>query len=87
MNKRLICTIVLVIALMAFPYWIYLPLIFVASIVFPFYWEGIILAFLVDVLYGVQTHSTISFVYPFAIIASIIILVMLPIRERIRFNA
>jgi hypothetical protein len=87
MNKRIVSTIIVLIAISAFPYWIYIPLLFLAIILFPFYWEGIIMAFLIDVLYGGYSHAGISFVYPFAIFASVLVLLALPIRDRIRIHA
>lgn len=87
MNHRLLGTIIVFIAVVAFPYWIYIPVLIVAILMFPFYWEGIIFAFLIDVLYGSFSHTGISFAFPFAIGASILVLALLPLRERIRFNA
>ncbi len=87
MNKRIIATIILCLVVVISPYWIYIPLLVLAIFFFKFYWEGIMLGFLIDVLYGPTPHIGISFVFPFAIYASIFVLILLPLHERLRFNA
>ena len=87
MTRRTLVTIIICIAVAVFPYWVYIPALVLAILMFPFYWEGIIFAFLIDVLYGNLSHTGISFVFPFAIFASVLVLVLLPLREQIRFNA
>ena len=87
MNRRLIVTLVLFLAIIAFPYWIYLPALGLAIFFLRFYWEGIILAFIVDVLYGHSPYMGLSFSFPLAIYVSIFVLILLPIHEQIRFDA
>jgi hypothetical protein len=87
MNQRLLTTIALCVAILAFPYWVYIPALVLSTFIFKFYWEGIVLAFLIDILYGHSSHMGISLAFPFAIYASIFVLILLPLHERIRFNA
>jgi len=87
MNYRLLVTIVLFLSIIAFPYWIYLPVLVLSSLFFRFYWEGIISGFLIDVLYGPVSHMGISLNFPIALYISIFLLILLPLHERIRFNA
>ncbi len=84
MQKRTLTTIGLIILISCAPFWVYLSALALATILIPFYFEAIILAFLIDVLYGAHIHTTISFVFPFAIIFCILVMFSLPIRERLR---
>ncbi len=68
------------------PYWMYLPAIILCIVVFPFYVEAIPLAVLIDVLYG-RELSSLAFMFPFGMIASVCVLLSAPIREHLRFNA
>jgi hypothetical protein len=86
MNRRFV-TIVLIVLILAFPYWLYLPALLLAAVLLPFYAEAIVFAFIIDVLYGTRIHSGVSFAFPFAIIAACVVLIMLPIQKRLRFNA
>lgn len=87
MNRRLITNIIVLLCIVALPYWVYFPILIIALIVLPFYWEGILFAFLIDVLYGNNVHQELSFVFPLAIYTSVFVLILIPLRERIRLNA
>lgn len=60
------------------PYWLYVPLIAIGIVIFPFYLEAIGLALAADIFYG---HLF------FTPIAAIIIVFAIPLREHLRFNA
>ena len=85
MTRRVIGSIFVLLSILVLPYWIYIPVLLFSIIFFPFFWEGIIFAFLIDVLYGSGVESLLSFVSPFALSALILIIILLPIRERLRF--
>jgi hypothetical protein len=55
--------------------------------VFPFYWEGIILALFVDFFYGPHTFAGTLFAYPFGLVTALLVLAFIPLRERLRFHA
>lgn len=76
MIDRIFCSVIVLLAILFCPYWIYLPLLFVVMLYLPFYWEGILLAALIDFLYG--NGLQIIFYAP------ILLLVLLPIKERLR---
>jgi hypothetical protein len=84
---RIVSTLILLLSIIFLPYWIYLPLLGAAIIFFPFFWEGIFLGLLIDVLYGGGIGSVRSLLSPMAFAATILLIVMLPVRERIRVNA
>lgn len=52
MKKRIITTVLIVVSVIIMPYWFYLPVLFLAVIIFPFYWEGLLVVFFIDVIYG-----------------------------------
>ena len=59
------------------PYWIYLPMIFAAVVVFPFYWEAIILAVFIEEIYGTgDMYISLAVIF--------LLIIMLPLRDRIR---
>lgn len=66
-------------SILVLPYWIYIPVLFLAIIYFPFYWEGILLAFFADTVYGSEIEI--------AIVALILLIILLPLRDKLRFQA
>ncbi len=78
-KERIIATLVIFFAILFLPYWIYLPLIGAAMILFPLYAEAIAFGFLIDALYGTDT-------YRLALVALFILIALLPFRERLRFS-
>jgi len=82
MSKRFLITAGVFASILFLPYWIYLPLLFVAIAILPMYWEGIILALLIGEIYG--EGLSLPFISPIALIALITLIVLLPIRKRVR---
>jgi hypothetical protein len=83
MNLRILSRIVLLMVILAFPFWVYIPLLIAAVIFFPFYVEGIIGGFLIDVLYG-STPVFIGFPFTMALIMTVVLVISLPLRDYIR---
>ncbi len=86
MNKRTLATVALVVAIFAFPYWVYIPMLVAFAAIFPFYFEAIILAFVIDVLYGARAYSDVSFFFPFALITSLLVIMILPVKQYFRLH-
>lgn len=78
MTHRILGSILVFFSIIFLPYWVYLPLIIIAIIAFPFFWEGIFLAFLIDILYGNGVET--------AFYALILLVLLIPIREHLRFR-
>jgi hypothetical protein len=76
MTRRALGSIVLLISILVLPYWIYIPILFIAIVLLPFYWEGILFAFLVDILYGSGVET--------GLYALILLVVLLPVRKSLR---
>lgn len=84
MIQRILGSVIVLISILVLPYWIYLPILFMAIILFPFFWEGVLFGFLIDTIYasGVETFSLL--LSPSALSALIILIVLLPLRESLR---
>lgn len=86
MKKRLVALLILFVAIIFLPYWVYLPLLVAAILIFPVFWEGILLGLLIDVLYGWGVTAWPSLISPVALTALILVSVLLPVRDRLRFH-
>lgn len=84
---RISSILVVLLSIIFLPYWIYLPLLGAAMIFFPFFWEGIVLALLIDVLYGGGIGSFGELLSPMAFSATFLLIILLPLRERLRVHA
>ena len=85
--RRIIGSIVVFISILVLPYWIYLPVLFLTIIIIPFYWEGLLFAFLIQILYsdGVGIFSLIT---SLLVLSTLVVLIaFLPIRENLRSYA
>ncbi len=84
MSRRLSAYIILSLAILFLPFWVYLPLLLLSSIVFRFFWEGIVFAFLIEVLYGVGVRAVM--LSPIALSILALVVVLIPLRKRLRWN-
>ena len=85
MNKlRLLAVSATLLAIIFLPYWVYLPFLLASMILFPFFWEGIFLAFIIDILYGRGISGLPELISPMAFSAMLILMAVMPLRERLR---
>jgi hypothetical protein len=77
---RHLVSLALLLGVLFLPYWLYVPAILAGVLLLPFYWEAIVLGFLIDTLYGTQSY------YPGALLAALAVGLLLPIRERLRLT-
>lgn len=84
MSYRTITLISIIVLILAFPFWLYIPCLVLATLYFPFFYESILLGFLIDVLYGIHIRSGVSFMFPFAITFSLLVIVLLSTRKYLR---
>ena len=84
MTHRVLGFVLVFLSILILPYWIYIPVLFIAVIFFPFYWEGIYLAFLIDIVHGSGIGNFPFLVSPFAFSVLVTLIVLLPLRERLR---
>jgi hypothetical protein len=66
------------------PYWIYIPVLFIFIILVPFFWEGILFAILINIIYAKNMGMLALVLSPLTVIALIVIIVLLPIRDKLR---
>ena len=84
MIRRILGSIVILVSILVLPYWVYVPLLFIGVILFPFFWEGILLVFLVSVVHGSGMAILSSLVSPLALSLLFVLILLLPIRESLR---
>ncbi len=85
MKERILYDAFLFFMVLNAPYWLYLPCIFLGIIIFPLFWESIIFSLFVDFFYGQHTNSGSIFSFPFGLIASLFVLIVMPVKDRFRF--
>ena len=85
MKGRNFVTLLLVAMVLWSPFWVYASALVVVCMFFPFYFEAIILGFLIDVLYRSHEVSGITF-FPHALGFTLFIILLIPLKERLRFN-
>ena len=83
--KRLLTSGIILFAVLFLPYWVYLPLIFISMVLFPLFAEAVIFGLLIDVLYGYGVTGVL--IAPFGLGTLVVLLIIIPIRERFRFYA
>lgn len=84
--RHILGSIVALISILILPYWIYLPILLVVMVYVPFFWEGILFGAMIDVMYGGGYSNLASMIFSFAFYASLTLVIIMPIRERLRFN-
>ncbi|MEX2013697.1 MAG: hypothetical protein WD897_02170 [Parcubacteria group bacterium] len=84
MTGRILWLVVIFASILVLPYWVYIPVLFIGIILFPFFWEGIPLAFLIEVLHGSGMAVLPLLISPLALSVLIALIILLPIRERLR---
>jgi hypothetical protein len=80
--KRVLINIALFLLILLAPYWLYMPALLIACVLEPFYWEGVVYAVLIDILYG--RGGSFFHAHLFGIIVLVLVLAMVPLRERFR---
>lgn len=87
MRRRHFYTLIVFILILVAPYWLYLPALAVGIVMLPMYWEAVALGFIIDVLYGEVGHKGLSFMFPFAFIITLTLLVLTYTKRYLRYNA
>ncbi|OHB08626.1 MAG: hypothetical protein A3I86_00335 [Candidatus Zambryskibacteria bacterium RIFCSPLOWO2_02_FULL_39_14] len=87
MIHRILGSIIVFVSIIILPYWVYIPLLFIAIIIFPFFWEGIVLVLLIDVLYGNGVKALSWSVSPLAFSVLVLLIVLLYLRDSLRSYA
>ncbi|MDO8569225.1 MAG: hypothetical protein Q7R89_00325 [bacterium] len=75
---------VILTSILVLPYWIYIPILFIGLIFFPFFWEGILAVFLITIIHNSEMETLSLLVSPLVLSVLITLIIMLPIRESLR---
>ncbi len=87
MNLRYFSTFILIILIIVSPWWIYTAALVILTITYPFYIEGIIVSFIIEALYSPAKLHISPFNFPLALIITLLIIFLIPIRKHIRLHA
>jgi len=87
MSRRAFGSMVVLISILTLPYWIYIPILYIAIVLFPFFWEGILFTFLINIIYGNGIDISFSLIPPSALSVLVILTILLPLRRRLRSYA
>lgn len=84
---RIAASAIMLISILFLPYWIYLPLLFLAVLVVPFFWEGIFFAVFIEAIYGSSSGVWSMISNPLTLSIFVLSVVVIPFRKRLRFYA
>lgn len=84
MIRRVLGSVIILASILVLPYWVYIPVLFIGIILFPFFWEGILLAFLIEVIHSSGNGVLSLLVSPLTLSALIVLIILLPIRKSLR---
>jgi hypothetical protein len=86
-RNRAIISLIIIALMLIGPYWLYVPVLVLATLTFPLYWEGILLGFVIDTFYGLGNYESLFMRFPVALGVTILILLMPLARKYLRLNA
>lgn len=84
MTHRVLGLVIILVSILVLPYWIYIPMLFIGMLLFPFFLEGMLATFLINVIHGSGMEVLSLLISPLSLSALIILIAMLPIRENLR---
>ncbi|MGB3922262.1 MAG: hypothetical protein WBL19_03290 [Minisyncoccia bacterium] len=87
MIRRIFALIAVLLSILFLPYWLYVPMLLGAILIFPFFWEGIILALLIDVIHEGAIKTFGDIFTSFGFYTLLLLIILLPLRERLRYHA
>ncbi len=86
MILRILASIVILISLLHMPFWLSLTLVVVAMAYFSYYYEGIALFFISDLLYGVSEARYLNIYFLATIIALVLLVSIEILKKKIRVS-
>ncbi len=81
LRTRILIGVALFLSILFLPWWLYCPAIIAAVILIPFYWEALVLAFLVQILYTPDGAGFFAFI---PLVTFSLLLILIPLREELR---
>ena len=86
MINRLVSYFIILLLILFTPYWIYIPVLLLAILVFPFFWEGVLFAILINTLYGYGGGILEALRSILPLVTLGVVLVLIPIHNNLRIN-
>ena len=84
MTRRIIGSIIILVSILILPYWIYIPVLFIGIILIPFFWESILIVFLINIIHSNKIEVISLLVSPLALFVLFILIITLLVRESLR---
>ncbi len=86
MTSHITISIIVFLSIIFFPYWIYVPILFIAVILIPFFWEGVVFALMIETIYLGRVEIFTSLISLLSVSILLTLLIMLPVREKLRLH-
>lgn len=86
MALRILASVIILLSLLFAPFWLSVLLILGAMIYFSFYWEGITLLFISDLLYGTQESRFFEITIFSTIIAFVTLITIEYLKKKLKFR-
>ena len=84
MTRHIFGSIIIFFLILFSPYWIYVPVLFAAIIIIPFFWEGVLFTLMIETISLGKVEMFTSLFSPLTVTVLSVLIILLPIRERLR---
>lgn len=81
---RPLITLLILLTILFLPFYIYLPLLFLACLLLPLYWEAVLLSLLADIFYGSLGLAPSIILKTYSFWTLVLLIALLPLRKIIR---
>ena len=85
MIKRLICILMLLFSVLFLPFYVSVSLVFVGMLYFSFFWEGVVVLFISDLLYATKQARFEDGLYVSLLIAIGMLLILELLKNKLKF--
>lgn len=85
MVQRILASILLLISILFLPFWVSVILALAGIIYFSFYWEGVILFLLSDLLYGTQEGLFLNIISTSFVVSFLVLVITELVKKKLKF--
>ncbi|OGI60840.1 hypothetical protein A2814_03450 [Candidatus Nomurabacteria bacterium RIFCSPHIGHO2_01_FULL_38_19] len=85
MTLRILASVILLISVLFFPFWLSVILALAATVYFSYFLEAVALFLLSDLLYGVKETKFFDTVFVSFIVASILLVIIELVKKKLKF--
>lgn len=82
---RIALAIILLLSVFFLPFWTSILLLLAAMAYLPVFWEGVVIFFVSDLLFGAEREALFNIVFLSALIALTLLMLMETIKKKLRF--